>query len=124
MSGAVISSNVSLKVSNKVGASRATTGVLYTCPADSYAEVQLATKGGTDGSWIEFDLDGFPIARATTNATTGSFFTGQSSSGPATALVPALPSIKIGSGQVLSVTTGGGGTPTAYVTGVVLINSP
>jgi len=124
MSGAVISSNVSLKVSNKVGASRATTGVLYTCPANSYAEVQLATKGGIDGSWIEFDLDGFPVARATTNGTSGSYFTGQAANGGSTALAPALPSIKIGPGQVLSVTTGGGGTPTAYVTGVVLINSP
>lgn len=124
MSGAVISSNTSLKVNAAVNATTTTTGTLYTAPANAYAIVNLsAVSTGTGaGSQIVFAIGGNTIAFANTNVTGGNapFFQGQVNNGAGTAAV--IQNVIIGPSQALSVTISTGGRAT--VTGVELINSP
>lgn len=122
---AVISANTTLKVSAKVGATRQTTGTLYTAPANGYADVLLAVKyvAGA-GSTIDFSVDGFSIATANVTSTVALFQGQPTASQQITNGTTSLTCIRLAFGQVLTATFSVASAASASVVGVEIINSP
>lgn len=117
----VIASNTSIKISAAIDASGTNNGTndtdtLYTCPANSYAIVQLTFNEGAGGA-ATFKIDTNPIITAINNT-----FNGQVDRGGTYGM---LTNVFIGPSQVLSVTWIGASTnATCRVTGVEFTNSP
>lgn len=108
MSGAVISSNTSIKVSAKVLASQTVSGsVLYTVPANSYAVVNISAVPSA-GHSVEFRINSItgPIAGTITDTTKD-----------------VVQNIHLGPTESLYIVKTGG-TFTCYAYGVQFINSP
>ncbi len=108
MSGAVISSNTTIKVSAAVSATSTGTGTtLYTCAASSYAIVNIGIKDtGGAGTTVTISVDGKEIHQSALGATTTRLLQG----------------IYVGPSQAVSFSAGASTTVT--VTGVEFINSP
>lgn len=128
MALSVIAANTSLKVNGAVSASRGTDGTLYTCPANSYAIVNLSIdndSGSPDGV-ILFSIDGKKLVSGSIISSGAAFFNGQSTlAGGNYGDTAVLTSVFVGPGQSLTVDfVSGGSGSTAYVTGVEFINSP
>lgn len=109
MSQAIISNNTTIKISAAVAASRSTPGVLYTCPANSYAIVQVHLI--SNGSVAIVSLGSMPIVSNYSGGTAGLVF-----------------GIYVGPGQSLNATMGtdqyGSYSGIANTSGVQFTNSP
>lgn len=124
MSGAVISSNTTIKISGSVGASLTANGTLFTCPANSYAVVSISAFFSSGG--CDFRVDGRTIASIENKGVpNSSAFSGQFYGGTNTIAgqYNIHTGIHIGPSQVLTIANFSG-VGTTVVSGVIFINSP
>lgn len=118
MSQAVISSNQSIRVSNRIALTGSTSGVnllVYTVPANSYAVVNV--ESGT------FTSSGEKTTFFVGGTAPGSGITIYQSDGSITNTTR-INNFHMGPGEYLRFNSGNFGTKTYYVNGVEFINSP
>jgi hypothetical protein len=101
MGATLVSSNTTIKISAAISNQVTNSGTLYTCPANSYAIVNLAYD------WTAASCF-FQVAGRTVGFITGA----DATVGP----------IYVGPGQAVTITAGASGT--GYISGVEFINTP
>jgi hypothetical protein len=101
------SSNTTLKVSGAVSAVATASGTMYTCPANSYAIINVLVTSASESDG-EVQVDGRTVSLAQIV-----------SAGYSRVAVTA----HVGPGQVVSFVKNSG-SPTAYISGVQFINTP
>lgn len=119
MSATLIGNNVTLKISSAVSATVSannTTSTLYTCPANSYAILNVYVTSSSASTSNSIQVDGKTVILLGNGAVVPSVTTTSSASAGFT--------LYVGPSQVITVVSAGIGVVTANVTGVCFINSP
>lgn len=113
MVGSVLSG---IKISQAVAASNTAnnnTVNIYTCPAESYAILNVTCTGAAVAGWVK--IGNYAVASIASGATFPAF--GSTDRG-------ASMTVYLGPSQVLKVTSNGAGNVSVDVTGVEFINTP